>query len=116
MHLRDRAYVVTLDGNPEAAFGAGRQLGDHLWTAWSWGSERITRCAPIITRFVTQQMVPDLIDQGAWRVEARALASHFQARDWLKRMGATERCELPAYGRNGEDFILYDWTRDVLQA
>ncbi|TIM18305.1 MAG: hypothetical protein E5Y69_34310, partial [Mesorhizobium sp.] len=24
----------------------------------------------------------------------------------------TERCRLPGYGRNGEDFILYDWTRE----
>lgn len=28
---------------------------------------------------------------------------------WL---GATQRCLLPAYGRNGEDFFLYDWTRE----
>ena len=114
LHLRDSAFIVTLDGNPEAAFGAARFLGDHLWTAWSWGSKRINRCAPIITRFVRQSMVPDLIKKGAWRVEARALKGHHTARNWLKRMGATERCELPAFGRSGEDFVLYDWTRSSL--
>lgn len=112
-HMRDRAYVVTVDGNPEAAFGAARLVGDHLWVAWSWGTNRIHRAVPIITRFVRDSMVPDLIEQGAWRVEARALASHTGARRWLSRMGATERCSLPQYGRNGEDFILYDWTRDA---
>ncbi|TIW05308.1 MAG: hypothetical protein E5V74_03535, partial [Mesorhizobium sp.] len=29
----------------------------------------------------------------------------------LDRLGATQRCRLPGYGRNGEDFFLYDWTR-----
>lgn len=116
MHLRDSAFIVTLDGNPEAAFGASRILGQHLWIAWSWGTDRIHRCAPLITRFVRESMIPDLIEQGARRVEARALASHHSARRWLSRMGATERCLLPEYGVNGEDFILYDWTRDhVLQ-
>lgn len=115
MHLRDSAFVVTLDGNPEAAFGATRVIGEHLWTAWSWGSNRINRCAPLITRFVRDSMMPDLLAKGAQRVEARAMASHQMARNWLLRMGATERCELPCFGRRGEDFILYDWTRaDVL--
>lgn len=119
MHLRDRAYVVLLDGNPEAAFGAGRIMGQHLWAAWSWGGPRMARCLPAITRFVRADMVPDLLEQSAWRVEARALASHTGARLWLPRMGATERCELPNYGVNGETFILYEWTRDhvpLLQA
>jgi hypothetical protein len=111
MHLTDRSYVVTLDGNPEAAFGAGRLAGDHLWVCWSWGSRRIGRCVPLISRFVRDAMIPDLIENGAWRAEARALASHTGARRWLTRMGATERCELPAFGRNGETFILYDWVR-----
>jgi len=42
------------------------------------------------------------------------LKGHHTARNWLKRMGATERCELPAFGRSGEDFVLYDWTRSSL--
>lgn len=112
MHMGGSAFVVTLDGNPEAGFGASPMLGNHLWVAWSWGSRRISRCAPIITRFVRESMVPDLVARGAQRVEARALASHHMARNWLIKMGATERCELPCYGRNGETFLLYDWTRE----
>jgi hypothetical protein len=110
-HLRDVALVALLDGNPEAAFGASRFMGNHLWNAWSWGSPKIGRCAPAITRHVRDVLVPDLIGMGAWRVEARALASHRTARNWLRRMGATERCILPSYGRGGEDFFLYDWTK-----
>jgi hypothetical protein len=55
---------------------------------------------------------PQVAARGAWRVEARALAANDLALRWLARLGATQRCLLPGYGRNGEDFFLYDWTRE----
>jgi len=110
--LRDHAYVVDIDGNPEAAFGAQRIGRDSLWQAWSWGTRRMWRCVPAITDFVREIMLPDIVEQGAWRCEARAMAANTGAHRWLKRMGAVERCALPRWGRGGEDFLLFDWIRD----
>lgn len=110
LSLRDFAYVVELDRNPEAAFGCG-QVRRGYWLAWSWGTAKITKCLPAMVAFITQQLQPAVYDAGARRVEARALASHKQARRFLERIGGTYRCDLPAYGKNGEDFCLYDWTR-----
>ena len=42
--LQGLAYVAELDGNPEAGFGAAEQRSG-LWTAWSWGTRRMWRCA-----------------------------------------------------------------------
>jgi hypothetical protein len=106
------AYVAELDGNPEAAFGAG-ELRSGLWIAWSWGTKRMRRCVPRITEFFYSVLGPDVASRGAWRVEARALAGNDLAIRWLNRLGATERCLLNGYGRNGEDFILFDWTRET---
>lgn len=106
------AYVAELDGNPEAAFGAAENRSG-LWTAWSWGSRRMWRCVPRITTFFYEVLGPDVAAQGAWRVEARALAANDMALRWLRRLGANERCHLPGYGKNGEDFILFDWTRET---
>ena len=104
------SYVAELNGNPEAAFGAGEiRLG--LWIAWSWGTSRMARCVPRITKFVHDVLIPDIARRGGRRTEARALASNDMAVRWLRRLGATEQCLLPAYGKNGEDFILFDWTR-----
>lgn len=110
LHLRDHSYVGLIDGNPEAAFGAGRVF-DHLWIAWSWMSRKGWRAVPRITAFVREVMVPAIYEAGGMRVEARALATNTSARRWLKKLGATERCELPCYGRGGETFILFDWVR-----
>jgi hypothetical protein len=106
--LQGPAYVVELDGNPAAAFGAAEQRKG-LWIVWSWGTRRMWRCVPRITSFVKEVMLPDAIAKGALRGEARALASNEMACRWLRRLGATERCLLPCYGKNGEDFILFDW-------
>jgi hypothetical protein len=105
------AYVVEIDGNPEAAFGAAEHRSG-LWVAWSWGTDRMRRCVPRITQFFYAALGPDVAARCAYRVEARALASNDLALRWLRRLGATERCRLPAYGKNGEDFILWDWTRE----
>lgn len=112
--LRDFAYVVELAGNPEAAFGCG-QVRKGYWIAWSWGTDRLTRCLPVMLEYITGQLQPDVFDAGALRVEARALKAHTQAHRFLKRIGGTARCDLPGYGKNGEDFILWDWTRDTWQ-
>jgi hypothetical protein len=114
MHLRDVVYVALDDGNPVSAFGASRLFGNHLWTAWSWGSDDIAKAIPTVTRFIRNHMIPELLEYGAHRVEARALASHTLARRWLKLIGATERCELPMFGINGEDFCLFDWTKETV--
>lgn len=112
LSLRDYAYVVELDGNPEAAFGCG-QVRRGYWIAWSWGTARSWRCLPTIVSFITGTLQPAVYAAGAFRVEARALASHVQARNFLERIGGRFRCELPGYGKNGETFILYDWTRET---
>lgn len=106
------AYVAELNGNPEAAFGAG-EVRSGLWIAWSWGTKRMKRCVPLVTQFFWEVLGPDIASRGAWRVEARALAANDMALRWLRRLGATERCRLPGYGKNGEDFILFDWTRET---
>jgi len=110
MSLRDFAFVVELNGNPEAAFGAG-QVRKGYWLAWSWGTDRLIKCLPAMVRYITEELQPAVYAAGALRVEARALKSHTQAQRFLQRIGGHLRCELPAYGKGGETFLLYDWTR-----
>jgi len=105
------AYVAELNGNPEAAFGAIEQRPG-LWEAWSWGTRKMPRCIPEITRFFFAVLGPDVASREAWRVEARPSADNDLASRWLRKLGATERCRLPRFGKNGEDFKLFDWTRE----
>ncbi len=109
--MQGMAYTAQMDGNPEAAFGATQARGG-LWVAWSWGSRRMPRCVPAMTRFFYAVLGPDVAAQGAHRVEARAMGGNVLAERWLTKLGATRRCELPGFGKGGEDFVLWDWTRE----
>lgn len=116
-HLSGYGYIACVDGNPEAAFGAIEQRAG-LWIIWSFGTDLMWRCAPRIRHFGATEVLPQLLDDGAQRAEARALLRNRFGNGLLKALGATRRCELPGYGVHGETFVLWDWTRetvDVLQ-
>jgi len=108
--LHGSAYIVELDRNPEAAFGACEHRHG-LWNIWAWGSRRMGRCVPAIRNFCLNVLMPDLLNAGALRGEARAMHSHASAHLLLKRLGATPVCLLRNYGMNGEDFVLFEWVR-----
>lgn len=111
--LSGPAWVAEVDGNPEAAFGAA-ELRKGLWIAWSWGTRRMRRAVPHMTRFVREVTIPHAISQGCLRCEARAMASNAMALKWLDRLGANRCADLPMYGINGEDFVLFEWTKDAM--
>jgi hypothetical protein len=108
--LQGLAWCVLLDGNPEAAFGA-REQRTGLWIIWAWGSRRMWRCVPAIKRFCLEVLMPDVLNAGALRGEARALASHKSAHTLLSHLGAQPAGLLRNYGMNGENFILFEWVR-----
>lgn len=55
-------------------------------------------------------MIPDHLTR-ANRVEARSISTHTKAHQWLTSLGARCECELDCYGKNGESFRLFAWTR-----
>jgi hypothetical protein len=112
--LSGYAFTVEAGGNPELAFGAARGRADGtLWIAWSWGTKRSWRALPDAIRFIQQHLQPMVYRDGALRVEARALASNERAHRFLERIGGRCDCALRSYGKGGEDFLLYSWTRDA---
>ena len=103
------SYVATLDGQPVAAFGVMPATVNVL-TIWAWGTPRTRRVVPAITRFTIADLVPRWLAAGITRVEARSIAGHDAAHRWLRALGTTETA-LPEWGKGGEAFILFAWTR-----
>lgn len=103
-------YVAFEDGSPVAAFGAG-ELHPNMWTAWAFGTRRIRRAIPAVSRHIRDHMIPAILKAGAHRCEVRSIVDHDIAHRWLEGLGAVREAGLPGYGRNGEDFILFAWRR-----
>ncbi len=106
-------YVALENGNPTAVFGVTYQHPG-LWGAWAYGTKRLRRAVPAITRYLCNVLAPKLLNAGANRVEVRTLVDHDIAHRWLERLGAVREGLLPEYGKNGETFVLYVWRRGDL--
>lgn len=110
--LAGEAWVATVDGQPVEAFGLVRgDLAPHLGTAWAFGTGHRRRAMPAVTRFIRRRVV-DWLLAGVTRVEARSISDHIDAHRWLIGLGA-QALPLPMWGRNGEDFALFWWTRET---
>jgi hypothetical protein len=107
--MQANPHVATLDGQPVAAFGAvGRTVS--VLEAWAWGTDRMPRAVPAITRYVARVLMPQWLDAGVRRLEARSIATHTAAHRWMTSTGAALECAMPDYGRDGEGFYLFAWT------
>jgi hypothetical protein len=107
-----QAWVAKLDDQPVALFGASPQTAaGNVLALWAWGTKRMRRVAPAITRFVRDGRAAEWVEAGKTRVEARSIAGHVEAHRWLVSIGFLAE-PLPQWGKDGEDFILFSMTLD----
>lgn len=105
-----RAYVAYLNGQPVAAMGLTPDVPGVL-RGWAWGTDRIYRAVPAITRFCRESW-GSLQDEGIRRVEVRTIIDHDISHKWLRKIGARFEGQAHQYGRDGETFMTYALTRD----
>lgn len=105
-------WVAGVDGLPIAAFGAVPTWAGN-WQVWMFATDDWPKVALGVTRFIRKVMIPTLEKVGCHRAECRSMEGHDVAHRWLKSLGAHKESELSHYGRDGETFHLYCWTRPV---
>lgn len=99
-------------GRPVAVAGASvlwpgvYQVGLFATPAWPV-------VAQAVQARIRRRLVPALLRAGAHRAQAFSDARHREAHRWLERLGARCEARMTAFGRGGEDFLLYAWTRDA---
>lgn len=113
MVVPDRVFIVYLGLEPVAAFGfLPIALAGNVLSGFAYGTLKMTkRVTAKITRFVKTELKPRWRAAGVTRVEIRAQASHPDAHVWLQSAGADLDCLLMGWGKHGENFRLYSWTR-----
>ncbi len=105
-------WVCGID-RPIAAIGA-LSMWPGVWSVWMFATDEFRKIGLPMTRFVKNDMIPAVASTGAHRAECKSLADHFEAHAWLELLGARREYPEPhrGYGRGGEDFYTYIWTRD----
>ena len=114
MALELNSWVCRLDGQAVAVFSFS-PINCSSVAVNLFGTDKITRAIPAITRFIFVRMIPDALSCGVRRFEARSITTHAQAHRWLEACGAVNDGLLPEFGKHGEDFYLYGLTRTILE-
>lgn len=106
------AWCAWIDDTPVAAFGISP--GFHgTGSAWAYGTKRMLRAVPAMTRWVNNHIVPLLDAEGYRRVEVRTAIDHDVSHRWLANLGFVRECVVKDYGADGLDFVQYAITRRI---
>lgn len=94
---------------PIAALGMS-MMHPNVAQVWMFATDRWPLVALSLTKFAKKTIIRLLKDSGTHRAQCFSIESHGVAHRWLDMLGATEECEVPNYGRNGESFHLFAWS------
>lgn len=106
----DLAWTAWIGDDAVAAFGISR-LFQGLGSGWAYGTRRMRRAIPAITRFARRSVRPLLLAEGFRRIEVRTAIDHDLSHRWLEALGFDREGVAVAYGRGGLDFATYAATR-----
>lgn len=103
-----------LDGAPIAMIGMVERWPG-VWSMWAFGTDDWPRAIIALTRLARWTMLTTIHKAGFHRADCLALETHDDARKWLTALGAEHETTLDKWGKNGENFVVYRWTRETTQ-
>lgn len=104
-------FVVTADdGEPISVFGV-HEMWPGVFSVFMFATDRWNEVSFSVTKFVMRHMIPSVMSGNFVRAECKSLSTHEQAHKWLEMLGAYKESESPCFGKNGESFFTYSWTK-----
>ena len=107
--------IAKYERRPVAVLG-GVEIWPGAWDVWAFGTDEFDKVGFALTRYVRRRLIPYLLHKGMRRAHCNSLASHTKSHEWLRDLGARPEDERPMknWGKNGEDFIMFEWHRELL--
>ena len=103
-------WVGYHNGAPAAILGATRQHKG-VWSVFGFGTDDWIKVWRSVTRTALKEMFPAVEGSGCHRAHCITLAESADVHRWLKVLGATEESVMRGYGRDGEDYTMFSWTK-----
>jgi hypothetical protein len=108
----DFGFVLhAADGEPVVCCGAV-PMWPGVWSVWMFATDRFDEISLSTTKFAKRVFFPSLDHAGWHRLECRSLDTHKVAHRWLEALGAYKESEATKYGKQGERFFVYCWTKE----
>ncbi|WP_288927291.1 hypothetical protein [uncultured Maritimibacter sp.] len=110
---RDRGFTWAFyhNGAPAALLGARRSHGD-VWSLFGMGTDDWRRVWRLVTLVARRDMMTAVRDAGAIRAHCVSPAAHTDTHKWLRVLGASHEAEMPSYGVDGADYIMFSWLKE----
>lgn len=105
------AWAATDGEGLPVAIGGVAMHTPGVGTAWLVATDDFPRVALSVTRHV-RRVVARLLDGHLNRIHAFSAAFHADAHRWMSRIGMRPEATLKAFGKRGEDFVMYVITRE----
>ena len=102
-------WIAYRGDEPIAVFGMS-MIHLNVARVWMFATDRLPLVALSLTKFAKKTIIPLLQDSGIRRAQCFSIEGHAVAHDWLTMLGATEECEVPNYGKDGQSFHLFAWS------
>jgi hypothetical protein len=116
LRVGDFGFVLHHDDGEPIVCGGAVPMWPGVWSVWMFATDRFDEIAMSTTKFAKRVFFPALEHTNWHRLECRSLASHSVAHRWLESLGAYKESETPNYGKAGETFLVYCWTKERPQA
>lgn len=83
-----------------------------VWNLGLFATDKLESIGKSLTKHVIRDIIPLLDKAEAHRVEAQSIVGYEEVHNWLQFFGLRKESVLKKYGRNGEDFVNFAWTRE----
>ena len=107
---RGIAFIAYNGSEPVAVLGI-----DLLWPrvacVWMFATDGWLSVCFGLTKFARRTIIPLLNDADIHRAQCWSQDSHRVSHRWLESLGATFETMVPNYGKNGEAFCLFAWSK-----
>lgn len=104
--------IVAYGENGPVAVGGLVHHRPRVGTLLFFASDDLPKIGPDLTRFIKQRLFPGYTAKGTHRIECASIAGYEETHRWLGVLGLKEECQMSKYGRDGQDFVQFSWTRD----
>lgn len=102
--------VARYDGEA-VAIGGLIQHRPNVATLLFFATDAFPAVALGLTRFITRRLFPEVKAVGTHRIECVSHAEHTDAHRWIELLGLRREAEFKRFGRSGETFLQFAWTK-----
>lgn len=104
-------FNAFIDNVPVAAYGI-IEPRQGMGELFAFGTKRIYGAMRAMTDHIRNDIAKEVFaDEQIQRLECRSSVEHKQAHGWIRSIGMFDSTPLDCYGKNGEDYILFEVTR-----